>query len=95
MLVEFLNNGNKPYVSEAVSGTSLLNSGWVHKVECSEAKQVPIKTTKAKKKSSVVSIQLEAFETIAAKYQYKLKDEIYADLKNAMAKCGKISNLER
>ena len=94
LLLEFLNNGNKPHISEEVFGTGLLNSDWVDKVQYSEAKQVPIDIARTQKKGSIV-VAVEAFDTIAAKYQYMLKGSIYADLKASMDKYGTISHFER
>ncbi|PWJ47791.1 hypothetical protein [Faecalicatena contorta] len=93
LLVEFINNGNQPhYEAGQYFGDCLLNSDWVHKTVVQAEKQVPIKI----ERSSMEGIhRFPIYETISARYQYVLKDELYKALKYSMDKHGKISHFER
>lgn len=94
LLVKFLETGNKPhYTAGTVYGNCLLNSEWVHCSQVREEKQVPIKVAPSPNKGNRIMLPMQ--ETISAKYQYILRQEIFELLKYSQEKYGKISHFER
>lgn len=94
LLIEFIKNGNKPhYEAGFICGESLLTSDWVYRNQLDLSEKVIIDT------EMNVSDGKGGFHikptTFIAKYQYKLKDDIYHILKYSYEKYGRISHFER
>jgi hypothetical protein len=94
LLVKFIETGNKPhYTAGTVCGNCLLNSEWVHCSQVREEKQMSIKVAPSPNKGNRIMLPIQ--ETISAKYQYILRQEIFDLLKYSKEKYGKISHFER
>ncbi|WP_302424719.1 hypothetical protein [Holdemanella biformis] len=94
-LLEFVDNENAPITVSGIDFQQpFLNSNWFHRTEIEASKQVPISFVRNENTSSNF-IPLPAYETIPAKYQYVLKDEIYELIKYSLDNYGKIGHIQR
>lgn len=94
-LLEFIDNENKPISVPGLDfQQTFLNSSWFHRTEIEASKQVPISFVRNGNAPSNF-IPVPAYETIPAKYQYVLKNEIYELIKYSLDNYGKIGHIQR